>query len=109
MGGSGDGIMVANEDERISLRAKYGIHPSAFVYCYHSRPDKIDPSTFRSEDNEANHTAVAPVLWLLRSGEEMEQNLRQWVRQEFGEMAEDCLVFADVAERAAVHARCVDE
>ena len=73
-----------------------------------SHTNNRDATTITEED-EANDTAVAPVLWLLRSGEEMEQNLRQWARQEFGKMAEDCLVFADVAERAAVHARCVDE
>ena len=31
-----------------SVRAEYGIHPSAFVYCCHSRTDKIDLSTFQS-------------------------------------------------------------
>jgi len=122
VGGTGDAIMVDSKDERRSLRSNYGIHPSAFVYCCHSRPDKVDPSTFRSwmralsrvrlegapkhqnrdatiaEDDDANGT-VAPVLWLLRSGDEMEQNIRQLAREEFGQDMEDCLVFADVAER----------
>ena len=52
-------------------------------------------ATVASEDG----AIVPPVLWLLRSGDEMEQNLRQLVRQEFGKDMEDCLVFADVAER----------
>ncbi|KAL9183990.1 hypothetical protein ACHAXT_002076 [Thalassiosira profunda] len=111
VGGREDGIMLANEDERRALREKYGIDPSAFVYCCHSRPDKIDPTTFRTwmqalkrvRSGETGNEAVnnvAPVLWLLRSGDEMEQNLRRWVRREFGEDAEDCLVFAGVAERS---------
>jgi len=104
IGGRDDGIMVANEAERTELRAKYGIDPSAFVYCCHSRPDKIDPSTFRSWMSALSRVRSAdtgrpPVLWLLRSGDEMEHNLRQWVCQEFGKEMEDCLVFADVADR----------
>mmetsp|Transcript_40758 Transcript_40758/g.85386 ORF Transcript_40758/g.85386 Transcript_40758/m.85386 type:complete len:489 (-) Transcript_40758:256-1722(-) len=102
-------VEEGEEIERTSsLRAEYGIHPSAFVYCCHSRPDKIDPSTFRSwmralERVRASKKCpgvVPPVLWLLRSGEEMERNLRRWVRREFGDDAGDCLVFADVAERS---------
>lgn len=123
IGGRGDGIMVFDDEERKSLRSRYGIHHSAFVYCCHSRPDKIDPSTFRSwmraitlvrskiyastkrngdyasTANDDADCPVAPVLWLLRSGDEMEKNLRRLVRQEFGKDAEECLVFADVVER----------
>jgi len=104
IGGRDDSIMLANDDEKAELRAKYGINPSAFVYCCHSRPDKIDPSTFRSWMNALSRVRAAntnrpPVLWLLRSGDEMEHNLRQWVCQEFGKEMEGCLVFADVADR----------
>jgi len=117
LGKEGDGIILANEEERIQLRSKYGIHPTAFVYCCHSRPDKIDPSTFRTwiralstarseyfarhsdERDLASSGSGAPILWLLRSGKEMEQNLRQLVRKEFGERMEDALLFADVSER----------
>lgn len=133
IGGRGHGILLTNDDERKSLRQKYGIPPSAFVYCCHSRPDKIDPTTFRSwmralsrvwleyqrassgKMNEGTMTTFAtvdgdatccdnlrahPVLWMLRSGDEMEKNLRQLVRKEFGQaMEEKCLVFADIAER----------
>jgi len=117
LGREGDGIILANEEERIQLRAKYGIHPRAFVYCCHSRPDKVDPSTFRTWINAlatarseyfAKHSderkldsskSGAPVLWLLRSGKEMEENLRQLVRKDFGESMEDALLFADVSER----------
>ena len=96
--------MASRPDERASLRTKYGIDPSAFVYCCHSRPDKIDPSTFRSWTSALKRVRSADtnrpaVLWLLRSGYEMEHNLRQWVCQEFGKELEDCLVFADVADR----------
>ncbi len=117
LGGEGDGIILANEEERIQLRSKYGIHPKAFVYCCHSRPDKIDPSTFRTwisalstarseyfskhpdERNLDSSKSGAPVLWLLRSGKEMEENLRQLVKKDFGESMEDALLFADVSER----------
>ncbi|KAL3789986.1 hypothetical protein ACHAWO_002040 [Cyclotella atomus] len=110
IGGPGDGIMLANEGEKATLRAEYGLHRSAFVYCCHSRPDKIDPSTFRSwmralvrardecKKNGVNDEAL-PLLWLLRSGDEIEQNLRRLVLKEFGEGIEHALIFADVAER----------
>ena len=117
LGTEEDGTILASEEERIQLRSKYGIHPTAFVYCCHSRPDKIDPSTFRSwiralsiarSEYFAKHSderdlssleSGAPILWLLRSGLEMEQNLRQLVRKEFGERMEDALLFADVSGR----------
>lgn len=110
VGGPGDGIIPANEDERASLRRKYGLHPSAFVYCCHSRPDKIDPSTFmswikalcmaREECKEKGVEEEAlPVLWLLKSGNEMEKNLKNLVQHEFGEDLTRSLVFADIAER----------
>ncbi|EED88202.1 o-linked GlcNAc transferase, partial [Thalassiosira pseudonana CCMP1335] len=107
VGGKEDGIVLSSDDERVSLRQKYGIDPAAFVYCCHSRPDKIDPSTFRSWlrairrviSEQSGTDAPSPVLWLLRSGEEMEHNLRQLVVCEFGEDMQDCLVFAEVADR----------
>ncbi len=118
IGGRGDGIMLANEDERRKLRVEYGLDPEAFVYCCHSRPDKIDPTTFRcwmrvlsrvrseyfSRVNDNNESGcpqmrAPPVLWLLRSGEEMERNLRIFVRKEFGQGLEDAMIFAGVAER----------
>ena len=110
IGGPGDGIMLANKDERRALRLKYSIHPSAFVFCCHSRPDKIDPTTFlawmkalyiaREEHRKSGvNDDALPVLWLLRSGNEMEHNLRTLARNEFGRDIENALVFADVAER----------
>jgi protein O-GlcNAc transferase len=110
IGGPNDGIVLANEEERIALRMNYGIHPSAFVFCCHSRPDKIDPSTFRSwikalcisrqeQRNRGAEEAALPVLWLLRSGNEMEQNLRSIVQSEFGDNLDGALVFADIAQR----------
>jgi len=35
IGGSNDGVLLVNEVERKAMRQKYGIHPSAFVYCCH--------------------------------------------------------------------------
>eukprot|EP00569_Conticribra_weissflogii_P017194 CAMPEP_0171451452 /NCGR_PEP_ID=MMETSP0881-20121228/41152_1 /TAXON_ID=67004 /ORGANISM="Thalassiosira weissflogii, Strain CCMP1336" /LENGTH=378 /DNA_ID=CAMNT_0011975941 /DNA_START=1 /DNA_END=1133 /DNA_ORIENTATION=- len=118
IGGKGDGIMLTNDDERRKLRVRYGLDPEAFVYCCHSRPDKIDPTTFRcwmralsrvrseyfsrvNDKNESGYPQMRapPVLWLLRSGEEMERNLRDLVRTEFGQDMEEAMVFADVAER----------
>ena len=108
IGTKDDGIMIRNDDERLALRIKYGIDPEAFVYCCHSRPDKIDPATFRSWMRALSRVKskvtssgkdVSVVLWLLKSGNEMENNLRQWVRDEFGDDMEDCLVFANVSER----------
>ncbi|KAL7533235.1 hypothetical protein ACHAWF_004407 [Thalassiosira exigua] len=116
VGDAGDGILPANEAERRALRTKYGLDPDAFVCCCHSRPDKIDPSTFRTwtrallrvrsiaaaaAKGEGEGTAPRePILWLLRSGEEMESNLRRLVRTECGGPdAEALLAFADVTDR----------
>ena len=110
VGAPEDGFMLANDNDRTDMRMKYAIHPSAFVYCCHSRPDKIDPSTFRSwmralcvaraeQRKRGVEEEALPVLWLLRSGQQMEKNLRKLVLNEFGIDAEKALVFADVAER----------
>ena len=91
------------------LRSDHGLPEFGFNFCCHSRPEKIDPMTFRSwlkvlknireegtlkgEKREAN-----AFLWLLRTGVEMEENLRQISRNEFG-LEEDALVFANKAPR----------
>jgi protein O-GlcNAc transferase len=104
-------ITIGGDDlslQRMS-RAEYGLPDEGFVFCCHSRPDKIDPSTFRAwlrvlkkvrDDgardglsNKANAT-----LWLLRSGDEMEENLRKRATNEFG-LGKECLVFAEKAPR----------
>jgi protein O-GlcNAc transferase len=115
---------IDNDDDRSTLREKYGIPKKAFIYCCHSRPDKIDPTTFRSwirtivkvrsecitrgrnssssgnEEEEEEEGDGMPVLWLLRSGDEMEKNLRQLVCNEFGkEIETECLIFANIVER----------
>ena len=90
-------------------REQYGLPSDGFVYACHSRPDKIDPSTFRSwlralsklrnegiRRNKSKETNA--VLWLLKSGIEMEKNLRKIARDEFG-LTEEALIFADVAPR----------
>eukprot|EP00956_Cyclotella_meneghiniana_P004545 scaffold5584_cov76-Cyclotella_meneghiniana.AAC.15 len=110
IGGPENGVMLANKNERRAMRLRYSIHPSAFVFCCHSRPDKIDPTTFKAwmkalhiareeyRKSGVNDDAL-PVLWLLRSGNEMEQNLRSLAKNEFGSDMENALVFADIAER----------
>ena len=85
-------------------RSRYNLPEEAFVLCCHSRADKIDLVTFRSwcrvlsrlSTDESD--ARPAVLWLLRSGEEMEQNLRKCARDEFG-LGRDSIVFADVVPR----------
>ena len=123
IGGRDAGIIIDpnnDDDERSALCEKYGLPTNAFIYCCHSRPDKIDPTTFRSwirtivkvrsecinrrrnsssSGNEEEGDGM-PVLWLLRSGDEMEKNLRQLVCNEFGkEIETECLVFANIVER----------
>lgn len=91
------------------LRHIHGLPELGFVYCCHSRPEKIDPNTYRSwlrvlksirqkGAQEGNAQLANAVLWLLRSGTVMEQNLRDLAGNEFG-LADDSLVFADKAPR----------
>jgi protein O-GlcNAc transferase len=96
-------------------RETYGLPPSpAFVFCCHSRPDKIDPSTFatwiralkrtRSEGRKTGNTAMADaVLWLLKSDGGMEANLRAEALAIFGKddktLQDSSLVFCDKAPR----------
>lgn len=95
--------------EKPRTRADYSLPERGFVYCCHSRPDKIDPSTFRvwmrvlkkvrsdgMRDGSPNKADA--VLWLLRSGDEMEENVRRVAKEEFG-LEKECLVFADTAPR----------
>jgi len=96
-------LLLENEKQRCKLRRKYNLPTDAFVYCCHSRPDKIDPSTFRTwlrALQQAQQKCVDKdvVLWLLRSGSEMEENLCNIARAEFG-LDETALVFCDVAPR----------
>lgn len=93
-------------------REDYGLPPSpAFVYCCHSRPDKIDPQTFgtwikalertRKTGIELGRSDMAnAVLWLLKSsdGSQMEANLREYARG-IWEDANDAIVFCNHAPR----------
>ena len=87
----------------------HGLPEEGFIYCCHSRPEKIDPITYRSwlrvlkavRDRGVqvgNPRLANAVLWLLRSGNEMERNLRQIATQEFG-LVDEALIFADNAPR----------
>ena len=89
---------------RIAKRHECGLRSTAFVYCCHSRPDKIDPITFRSwmralktarEHYDGQNDAV---LWLLSSGNEMESNLQRIAQEEF-DLPPAALVFAPHAPR----------
>ena len=90
-------------------RLNYGLPEDGFVFTCHSRPDKIDPETFRSwlrvlckvkAEGRIRHSKRESnaVLWLLRSCNEMESNLRQIAENEF-ELDKDALIFTDVAAR----------
>uniref|UniRef100_A0A7S2ARR9 O-GlcNAc transferase C-terminal domain-containing protein n=1 Tax=Octactis speculum TaxID=3111310 RepID=A0A7S2ARR9_9STRA len=90
-------------------RATYGLPEQGFIFCCHSRPDKIDPITFRSwlrvlksvrqvgaQENLSEQANT--VLWLLRSGDEMEHNLRILAWEELG-LDYNALIFAEKAPR----------
>lgn len=93
-------LLVESDEERREMRRKNQLPEDAFVYCCHSRPDKIDPSTFRTWLSALRRAReeCAAVLWLLRSGLEMETNLRRIAREEF-QLEDAALVFCDVAPR----------
>ncbi|KAL3939336.1 MAG: hypothetical protein SGBAC_005918 [Bacillariaceae sp.] len=91
------------------IRSQHSLPENGFVFCCHSRPDKIDPVTFDSwigvlqeirdeGKREGNMRKENAVLWLLRSGEEMERNLRRRSWDGF-QLDDDALVFADKAPR----------
>lgn len=95
-------LMDNDEEKHQELRSQYNLPSDGFIYCCHSRPDKIDPSTFRTwlralkqARQECDKDCV---LWLLRSGKEMETNLLNIAHNEFG-LPKEALVFCDVAPR----------
>jgi protein O-GlcNAc transferase len=79
-------------------RSDYGLPEDAFVFCCHSRPDKLDPQIFDSWTSVIRELRdqhdVPAVLWLLRSCPTMEQNLRRR-----GQLPEEALVFSTIAPR----------
>jgi protein O-GlcNAc transferase len=98
-----------NKDSNQLSRATHGLPEEGFIFCCHSRPDKIDPITFRSwlrvlksvrqAGTQKNLSKQAnAVLWLLRSGDEMEYNLRFLAWEEFG-LDYNALIFAEKAPR----------
>lgn len=96
-------------------RDHYGLPPApAFVFCCHSRPDKIDPSTFviwiqalkrtRAEGRAICDPGMAgAVLWLLRNpgAPQMEENLCSVAQTILGDddILEDTIIFCDHASR----------
>lgn len=79
-------FLHSKSDGRVT-RHDYGLPSQGFVFCCHSRPDKIDPITFsawlravkavRKEGaRNGNPRQAEACLWLLRSGPEMEANVR---------------------------------
>ena len=92
-------VPIISTNERLEKRQQYGIPNDAFVFCCHSRADKIDPAVFDTwmkalvalQDENV-------VLWLLQSGLEMETNLRQIAEQHYG-LSPHVLIFCDVAPR----------
>ncbi len=96
-------------------RDHYGLpRAPAFVFCCHSRPDKIDPSTFvtwiqalkrtRVEGRSIGNPGMAgAVLWLLRNpgAPQMEENLCSVAQTILGEddALEDAIIYCDHASR----------
>ena len=76
-------------------RKDYGISDTAsFVFCNHGRADKIDPATFFCWIR-ALKRVEGSVLWLLKSGDAMEKNLRAYAAK--AGISQARLVFSDVA------------
>jgi protein O-GlcNAc transferase len=96
-------------------RSTYNLPSSpAFVFCCHSRPDKIDPETFstwiralkRTREYGKQHSRIDMAnacLWLLKSDQIMEDNLRSVISKGFdGYVEEDLqesLIFSDKVPR----------
>eukprot|EP00980_Cylindrotheca_fusiformis_P030238 scaffold24593_cov176-Cylindrotheca_fusiformis.AAC.1 len=102
-------VLDAIENMPKTTRSEHGLPDVGFVFCCHSRPEKIDPATFRSwlkvlkEIREEGHDEgilekANAVIWFLRSGDEMEENMRRFAQTEF-ELSNESLVFADKAPR----------
>lgn len=84
----------------IHLREQYGLPRDAFVFCCHSRADKIDPIIFTSWMlvlSQLNHMNQKAVLWLLKSGQEMERNLRR-IATKYN-VTQDRLIFCTITSR----------
>ncbi|CAJ1935636.1 unnamed protein product [Cylindrotheca closterium] len=90
-------------------RSQNSLPKHGFIFCCHSRPDKIDPITFDSwvgvikqirdeGKREKNPQKENAILWLLRSCAEMERNLRQRSRNGF-QLDDDAIIFADKVSR----------
>jgi len=86
----------------------YGLPSQGFVFCCHNRPDKIDPITFQTWISalkevrrlgalNQNPQQANAVLWLLRSGPQMEAYLRSLF--DFENISKETLVFCDVVPR----------
>jgi len=113
-----------NNAAMLSLkREDYGLppDPATFVFCCHSRPDKIDPQTFATWIRALKRTRAQglalgrpdmanAVLWLLRSSDgsqRMEANLREFARTilgnghdyDYDDVEASAIVFCDQAPR----------
>ena len=95
--------LIKDKEELLSLRKHYDLPRDGFVFCSHNRPDKIDCKTFQiwlealvelREDGNNNNA----VLWMLRSGAEMEKNLRKHATDDYG-LPDEALVFCEIAPR----------
>ena len=79
-------------------RETYGLPKDAFVFCCHSRAEKIDPTTFRSW-LRALWRASDSYLWLMRDGTRMQNNLLNFAKSEFGNEVASRIIFCDKAPR----------
>jgi protein O-GlcNAc transferase len=92
-------VPILSANERLKERQKYGFSKDAFVFCCHSRADKIDPAIFATWMNAlvALHDETV-VLWLLQSGRDMETNLRHIAEEQYG-LSPHRLIFCDIVPR----------
>jgi protein O-GlcNAc transferase len=110
-------FLTNSQNDKSAERTDYNLPKlPAFVFCCHSRPDKIDPMTFATWIRALERTRrlgeelqrddmINAVLWLLRSDPVMEDNLRSTAKIIWSNSdstlpyPEDGLVFCDKAPR----------
>lgn len=88
------------DTDTVLTRSDVGLPDDAFVFCCHSRPDKLDPITVQHwadviYELRTKHNIPA-VLWLLRSCPTMEENVRAFLPDLD---VNDALFFCNIAPR----------
>ncbi len=91
-------LMTENDLQKHHVsRADYCLPEHAFVFCCHNRADKIDPATFMTWcEAMRDDPAGTSVLWLLKSGDLMEEQLKSLAMKEYS-IGPERFVFASIA------------